>query len=413
MDKIKLMARVIDFERGIEELRVPGLYRYYNTSLDIGRTARLLETIRGQGKIEKTRLYDFGSQFGYTPDFVEKILIPKFVDRQFITDDVNSIDIIVTKQNEILDRCADDWLKTQKNPRDKLAIDILDIVSKRPIYEAELKDTINKMQIRDEQLKYDAFLTLEAINQLSSISVDNNKLYFNPEIIGENQSKLPDLYSKLSSNDFQLMDDIYQSINSYQGYPVSSLKQMNELKNNNLIESLTLCGILNPCNVQIGQKSFGFLFTGDILSSGKGEDPYHGIKEVTSHFRFAQNYANYKLHWLPRFLECLLRDKEAGRASPIGTDYKLLESRGVIEVKKLAVSSKYRMYLVEGKESYIEKTLDLINTNIKPIPPIGTASLQDQLQNIKVPPEARQNINVDKLNELVSRFMTGLRRTKW
>ncbi|MFX0137425.1 MAG: hypothetical protein ACFFDN_27545 [Candidatus Hodarchaeota archaeon] len=413
MDKIKLIAKVIDFERALEELRVPGLYRFYNTSLVIGRNARLLETIRGQGEIHKERLYDFASQFGYSEEYVEKIIIPKYVDWGFLTDSEETVDVLVTSQEKILSKCADDWIKKPKNPRDKFIIELLSEISKRPTFKSELELKLLSDKYYNKETRDDSILTLEAIKQLSKIKVEDEELFFNPEIIGDNVDKLPDIFSNYSEKDIKILDQIYDIISKYQGYPISSISQSEVLKGQTgFVESSILSGVLNSCDVTIGSNSYGFLFTGDILSPGKGDDTFHGIKETVSHFRFAENLANYKLHWLPRFLQVLLKNGEAGKASPIGTDYKLLERKGVIEVKRLGLSDRFRMYLVEGKEDYIEKTLDLISTNVNPIPPLQSSSLRDQLENIKAPPEARTNIDVQKLNELISRFIEKLRRTR-
>ena len=113
MELHHLAKKVVDFESGLEELKIPTLYKHFSNSLDVGRSARLLETIRGHGDLSKTMLYDYASQFGYNPEYVNKILIPRYVDWGLIIEDYNSIDIKVKTQKDILAKCGDYWCKNK------------------------------------------------------------------------------------------------------------------------------------------------------------------------------------------------------------------------------------------------------------------------------------------------------------
>jgi hypothetical protein len=95
IDLHHLAKKVVDFESGLEELKIPTLYKHFSNSLEVGRSARLLETIRGHGDISKPMLHDYASQFGYNPEYVDKILIPRYVDWGLIIEDDKSIDIKV------------------------------------------------------------------------------------------------------------------------------------------------------------------------------------------------------------------------------------------------------------------------------------------------------------------------------
>jgi hypothetical protein len=407
-ENIKLTPKIIDLERAIEDLKIPGLYRFFGVSLEVGREARLLETIRGQGEIDKNRLYDFSSEFGYNPDYVETILIPKFVDWGFLVDSEKSIDITINSQRDILGRCGEEWIKKKKDPRDSAAIKIISALSRRPMHEDELKGILKEYDANSAQ---DSILTLEAIKQISELNIDNQKIYFSPSMVGDNIEAVKGLFSQKTKGNDIVADSIYEKISEYQGYPMIGLpKAIGSTLPSDLMDSLQICGGLDPCEVSSGRKQQTFLFTGDVFS--KENDPYHFVKETTSHFRFAEHFANYRLLWLPKFIRSLIENGEAGRASPIGTDYKLLERRGIIEVKPLDVSGKYRMYLIPGKEDVLKKTLDLIETNVKPIIPLERLPLKEQLERIRVPPEARTNIDIKKVNDLVTNFVERLRRAR-
>jgi len=407
-EEIKLTPKVIDLERAIEELRVPGLYRFYRVSLEVGREARLLETIRGQGEIDKNRLYDFSSEFGYHPDYIERVLIPKFVDWGFVIDSNNTIDITIKSQRDILSRCGEEWITKSKDPRDSASIKIIAALSRRPMPEDALKDSLKEYDPISAQ---DAILTLEAIKQASALNVDNQKIYFSPAMVGDNIDSVKKLFSETATGTDKIADMMYERISEYQGYPFISLpKGIGCNIPLDLVGSLELCGGLDRCEVSTGGKQQTFLFTGDVFS--RENDPYHFVKETTSHFRFAEHFAKYRLFWLPKFLRSLIENGEAGRASPIGTDYELLERKGIIEVKPLGVSGKYRMYLIPGKEDVLMRTLNLIETNVKPIEPLERLTLKEQLERIRAPPEARTDIDIKKVNALVASFVERLRKAR-
>ncbi len=113
MKNYHLAKKVVDFESGLEEVKMPTLYRHFSNSLEVGRSARLLETIRGHGELLKTTLYDFASQFSYNPEYVDKVLIPRYVDWGLIVDDINSVDILVESQKDVLSKCGDYWWKNK------------------------------------------------------------------------------------------------------------------------------------------------------------------------------------------------------------------------------------------------------------------------------------------------------------
>jgi len=87
-----------------------------------------------------------------------------------------------------------------------------------------------------------------------------------------------------------------------------------------------------------------------------GRDPF-GVQpgDVSGHVRqlvgsmvYAATFARYKLTRPDQFVSALIRDGEAGDASPIGTDYPMLETGGIVRVVQGSTPEKFRFQLLQA-----------------------------------------------------------------
>jgi hypothetical protein len=62
---------------------------------------------------------------------------------------------------------------------------------------------------------------------------------------------------------------------------------------------------------------------------------------------YAATFADYKLKSPPTFIRALIRNGEAGDASPIGSDYPMLETAGIIRVVPGSRANRYRLQLLQ------------------------------------------------------------------
>ncbi|WP_371527182.1 hypothetical protein OG302_14520 [Streptomyces sp. NBC_01283] len=99
----------------------------------------------------------------------------------------------------------------------------------------------------------------------------------------------------------------------------------------------------------------GFLFTPHL-----GRDPFGGtIADVSGHVRqlvgsmmYAATYAEYKLTAPEQFLRSLINRGVAGNASPIGTDYPMLEKAGVVRVVDGYGAGRYSLQLLQPEVAH-------------------------------------------------------------
>lgn len=94
-----------------------------------------------------------------------------------------------------------------------------------------------------------------------------------------------------------------------------------------------------------------FLFTPHL-----GRDPFGNVPgDVSGHVRqlvgsmiYAATFARFQLYSPARFVRRLVNDGEAGDASPIATDYPMLETAGIVRVVAGSTPERYRLQLLQA-----------------------------------------------------------------
>lgn len=402
------ITRVLDLERALEEVRAPGLYRYFGASLEVGRSARLLETIRGLEHLDKTRLYDFASQFGYIPRYVDAEFLPRYQALGLVAVDGDNVSVALGSRQRILEVCDAEWEGASKDPHDEVSIGLLTSASRRP---QKLEDLQPRLEERYGKEAVELSLqTLEATNMIRRVPLGGETFLVNPYTLPLDAQRLRRLVSDLSTEGLAQLDQASDQVWQSQGYPLTALLKSGVV-NKTVVDAGLLSGVLLAADVTTPHTSQTFLFTADALPPiGVDGDAFHLAKQAVAHFRYAQTFPQYRLHRLDRFLEVLITAGEAGRATPIGTDYRALEQLGLIEVRKLGASGKFRMYLVPGKKAILEQVRSLVSSGVSSIPSLTIEPVGEQLKRIRVPPEARANIDPSKLQSLLEKVTDRLRR---
>lgn len=95
----------------------------------------------------------------------------------------------------------------------------------------------------------------------------------------------------------------------------------------------------------------GFLFTPHI-----GRDPFGGspadasghVRQLVGSMVYAATFPGIRLRDPAQFVRALVRDGFAGDASPIGTDYPMLETAGIVRVVPGSTSNRYQFELLQA-----------------------------------------------------------------
>jgi hypothetical protein len=134
------------------------------------------------------------------------------------------------------------------------------------------------------------------------------------------------------------------------------------------------------------------------------------VKKTLSNFRYGERYSKWNLYSIDSFLSSLLDRGYAGRATPIGTDYRNLELAGVVKVEKIAgdINGKYRFWLL--KRDVIEDVQNIIKGNIPfttNIPEINLSSMDNTVTS-RMSIAASPHLNVEEVTDAIRQIQGAI-----
>lgn len=159
-----------------------------------------------------------------------------------------------------------------------------------------------------------------------------------------------------------------------------------------------------------------FLFTPHLMKDAFGtklHDVSGNIRQLVGSMIYAATYPRYKLNSPAAFVYRLLRDGEAGDASPIGTDYPMLETGGIVRVVPGSTPEKYRLSLMQADVA--EGALSILRARESGNPVasnLGPAGVRGQRSYVHVERERAQlAIQTATDDEDLKNLIAALRQT--
>ncbi len=176
-------------------------------------------------------------------------------------------------------------------------------------------------------------------------------------------------------------------------------------------------GLVNRSVVQTTENDEKrFLFPPHLGRSPFGADPVDvsgHVRQLVGSMVYAATFPRFKLRNPVQFISALIRNGEAGDASPIGTDYPMLETGGIVRVLPGSSSRRFRFELLQSDVA--EEALTILTaragappSNLLP----GAADLRTQRQYTHVESErARIAAAAPDDDETLQDLTAALRQT--
>jgi len=345
-------------------------------TLDLsGKAGMFLGTIRGNGQINNIKkLEKMGNTVGIRPRDLHRIILPeieKASDRKVeiiknSTGDIIGLQEYVFTNNEVLEIAGQVFENQRPKDNERITIETMDKTKKIPYLQSEITQILVEQGFLEEKIVLSLALQnqFRLINKLSNLNA-KDPIISNEYIWGENHDKIAMALSNIRFDERQTLKDVIEIIQASQGAPIEKLPQID----NNLLVLAKKTGMINPTTI-VSNRGINkeFAFTPNIGKSlSINDDILDDVKLLLASIRFGENYTQHTTINDPeRFLETLIKYGDIGPHSANGTDYILLEKKGIVKVVEKSKQGYYGMrhgYCLElVKKDVAEEALKIIKS---------------------------------------------------
>jgi hypothetical protein len=237
---------------------------------------------------------------------------------------------------------------------------MLDMLSTLPLKESEAIDRLVKAGHREEDVRK----TLELQHAFQLVRAKDLPDFGGPLLYwGHKIDKVAPIIVKMSGTDYGYLRALIEEIKAVQGQGIDRLTAAPQ----HLIQMAVAVGIIDTVTIETvsgREQTFTFapLFHG--YQAGPADvallDTSDQVKLFVASIQYGARYSeDFKLHSPIRFLERLLRDGVAGNATPIRSDYILVERQGILAVE---ATSGDRGRFVLKKEDIVQMAKQVLET---------------------------------------------------
>lgn len=332
-----------------------------------GKAGRLLGLIRGNTRITNMKkLEKLAGTMGIGKRELRHTILPQLetVTEKKIELQKNTLKEIIGIEEYFLDSeqvlsAAGDYFEYM-NPEgtERITVEAMAKTRMIPTSSTELYGLLSK-DYSEETIKK-ALKYQEQFKLLKRSQIKREEIYTNEYIWGGKQDKILHSISQLDIVSKEELAIFIEILQKTQGTSESQLNIDNQLV---LLAKKT--GIIDPVTIKT-KRNFDkeFLFTSNFLG---GEvlinDILDDVKLLISAIRFGTKYTPYsRLSDPVRFLERLVGGSKVGPHSANGTDYILLESRGIVKITP-APSNPGRYYMELLKKDIGQMALKIIRSS--------------------------------------------------
>lgn len=332
-----------------------------------GKAGRLLGLIRGNTRITNMKkLEKLAGTMGIGKRELRHTILPQLetVTEKKIELQKNNLNEIIGIEeyflgsDEVLSAAGDYFEYMNPEETERITVESMTKTKMIPTSSTELYNLLSKNHSEEtigKALKYQ-----EQFKLLKRSEIQQEEIYTNEYLWGGKQDKI--LHS-LPQLDIVGKEELAKFIEILQKTQGTSESQLNI--DNQLILLAKKTGIIDPITIKT-KRNFDqeFLFTSNFLG---GEilinDILDDVKLLISAIRFGTKYTPYsRLSDPVRFLERLISGSKVGPHSANGTDYILLESRGIVKITP-SVSNPTRYYMELLKKDIGQMALRIISSS--------------------------------------------------
>lgn len=376
IDEQTLGKNVIYIDKHLHEFQSGPHSIFFDKTILCGDLARLMAQLRRQEVLSVEKFEVMAAEIDINPYVAREVHLPIMENLGYVRvhrDNAGRItkieEYIPPREEDIIKRAGELWVGEQtdlnipslaKDPHDieKLTVIALELCSQFPKYESELKNELSILGIKSDVI-VTALDWSEKLNILSKYEDPEAKeaIVASEYVFGENAIKIRKAIDHLPEHIKSQILGVYEETSKRQGLPEKFLSGGSR----GLIKQFGQIGLFEPVSIETAKRiRETFLFTPRMWSTLKrvAVDLYDEVKLYIASIRFGQHFADIRIFDPVLLTEALLRDGVVGPATPIGTDYILLERRGIVRIIESQIPNRYYMELL--KKEIVEIALDVL-----------------------------------------------------
>ncbi|MFL2077168.1 hypothetical protein [Marinilactibacillus psychrotolerans] len=332
-----------------------------------GKAGRLLGLIRGNTQItDIKRMEKLAGTMGIGKRELKKTIFPELervTDKKIELHKNSSGEIIGLEEyflstEEVLSAAGDYFEYMEPDDTERITVETLSNTKKIPNSGSELHSILAK-EYSEETIKH-SLVYQEQFRLIKKSTINNDEMYSNEYVWNGKQDKIIHSLQKLDIVSREELSTFIELLQKTQGTSQSQIGL-----NEQLLLLAKKTGIIDPINIKTS-RSFNqeFLFTSNFLGGETlTNDILDDVKLLISSIRFGTKFTQYSRLSNPiLFLERLVAGGKVGPHSANGTDYILLESRGIIKTTP-SIHRPGRFYMELLKKDIGNKALEILKSS--------------------------------------------------
>lgn len=338
---------------------------YLYATTKSARDGDLLLRLRGLGRVSVQKLRALALDAGIAPQELAAVLSKLELTELIVQVEgsdgkLREIEEQILTEQEVYRGIARLFELYQPSDSERILAPLLDLLSRLPLREDEVIDRMCRLGYDEEQVRQ-ALELQEAFGLLNRKHVGDlgTSLLYNEYLWGHKISKIGDILVKLHDAEKEHLLRLIEEVRSDQGRSLDQLSSapkhiIDMAANTGIIDTTTISTLSND------EKTFAFSphFYGYQAGAGGRtiDDHADQVKLFVASIGYGVNHsADFRLRDPYAFVSRLLRDGEAGNATPILRDYPLLEKQGIVVVEERSA----------GRGTFVLKKRDIVEQALR------------------------------------------------
>lgn len=394
--------------------------RGYGKTFLAGKAGILLSVISSNDEtvISKRRVETLAEAANINTEFELPKLLDVLFQRKLVDVINNNIAVLGVTTSSTLQHTSDIFDSLTPNTQENIAVELAERASVAPVSEAEAAEELSDLY---RLTKTDINQVLFDAEQIGFVDVEilgkDEKLLFNGNLFRrETASKIKAVLDSLSSNDQTKLNELTDALKKKACIPVDIARAQ---LGDQLFGKVTAIGLFDINVVSNSTEEVGFLTLPSAFSKFSNsmvEDAFDLAKAFVSSVTYGMTKSSYErgqIQMVDVLLSALVRGESVGPVRAIAEDYKILELKGVVEVRTGTKKGRTGPMLKLLKKEVGELTLqairqgDVSEHSLSSLPSAAVSRFSGPENNRERVRRTQTKISPKATNDMLSVLRTG------